>query len=691
MLRILVLGICIGGFTSALYAKEPSVHDQVTCRKIGECQDFFFEQGCEDLAVDREIRSMMITCSANEINQSDSKTMEEVVKSCGISVGDSVVSALEGIASLPAFAQNNLEKHIAENKLAQEICSSQLGYTYIDGTVLDSQLFGQYKEKDKPSLKWKRCYGVEVKKLRNYSFPTIPDLEELVEAASEVYTTARCIKPEAQAKFVCPTLASMVAGGVAGFAAKKAFLRLASRIGKGPDVSKYMDDLEDKAKSRKEILSIAHQDDLLSATESPAGTKAIREAGLDKDQMLMGVMDSDVGKIQAFWTSNIMTPSRTSDTFIRNLQGRGRSPAGVAMREVFDDMGFKGKGLLTPDLNPDQVRGVITKNPALFGYLHELPGLKRAMDDLDAGKITKAQFKTRVRANLFHNGPNDGFWKIFSDVIVGGGFSQGDDVTKKFFRNTVFDQGPDAKGVHVPKYPGATSPEGAFHTLFDRLSQGTRGGMVKIFHEVGGKPLADKPNMKLREIKNMKGDPAGLNNLGEVVIGNPQKTMSQVSALKEHLKDMVAKNQLSPKQHKALDGLVLQAENRLKKQDEFIRRHVRTHPENPGSPPNYSKIEISYRDSTGRQVVETITDDSPSDRAVDSLNRLMLAEERANGDPMRDLGKSSVPRLDPAVVLGSIGGAFVPADSDDEKLQCPQRPANTISNGVRRTNAEGTN
>ncbi|MCB0385705.1 MAG: hypothetical protein KDD43_09950, partial [Bdellovibrionales bacterium] len=495
MFRSIVFVFCLLGISFDSFGANLTPGEILTCRKIGECQNFFFEQGCEDLAVNREMRSMLINCSGNEVNRSDSKSMEEVVKGCGISVSDSVANTLEGIAALPTAVASNLDKHFAENRLAQEMCTAKLGYDFIEGQVLNMERVGQYKEADKPTAKWMRCYEVEVSKLRNYKFPKIPDLEELTRMAGEIYKTARCIKPEARAKFVCPTLASMVAGGVAGFAAKKAFLRLASRAGKGPDVSEYMDDLEDKANSRKEVLSIAHQDDLLSATESPAGANTIRRAELDKDQMMMGVMDSDVGKIHAFWTSSIMTPSRTSNAFIRNLQGKGKTPSGIAMSEVFDDIGFGGKGLFSPDLSPDQIRGVISKNPGLFGYLHELPGLKRAMDDLDAGKITKAQFKTRIRANLFHNGPDAGFWKMFGHDIIGGSLASGDDATKTFFRNTVFDQGANNKGVHVPKYPGPTSAEGAFHTLFDRLSQGTRGGMIKIFHELGGKTMNDIPEI----------------------------------------------------------------------------------------------------------------------------------------------------------------------------------------------------
>lgn len=348
MFRSIAFLFCFFSSSICSFAANLTPAEDLTCRKMGECQDFFFAQGCEDLAVNREMRSMLINCTSDEVNRSDSKSMEEVVKGCGISVSDSVANALEGIAALPTAVANNLDKHFAENKLAQQMCTAKLGYDYFEGQVLNMERAGQYKEADKPTAKWMRCYEVEVSKLRNYKYPKIPDLEELTRMAGEIYKTARCIKPEARAKFVCPTLASMVAGGVAGFAAKKAFISLAYRMGKGPNISEYMDDLESKADSRKEVLSIAHQDDLLSATESPAGGKAVRVAGLDKDQMLMGVLDSDVGKIQAYWTSNIMTPSQTSNAFIRNLQGKGTSPAGLAMKEVFDDMGFKGKGLFLP-------------------------------------------------------------------------------------------------------------------------------------------------------------------------------------------------------------------------------------------------------------------------------------------------------------------------------------------------------
>jgi hypothetical protein len=159
--------------------------------------------------------------------------------------------------------------------------------------------------------------------------------------------------------------------------------------------------------------------------------------------------------------------------------------------------------------------------------------------------------------------------------------------------------------------------------------------MIKIFTELGGKSLAMNPSIELGGITNFAG-PAGLNNLREMLTGNVTGTLKQMDALAEHLKQMLAMGQIDKSQLNSILKIIAEGRKRLEVQADFIKSSVSV----KSNASSLSHIEMNFTDANGNPVRVTLTNGTPADIAVSDLNKLMLAEEKANGDPMRDLGKS---------------------------------------------------
>lgn len=464
-------------------------------------------------------------------------------------------------------------------------------------------------------------------------------------AVREVHTKLSCFNQSAASAMYCPLVVSSLAGGATFSMAKALTLAAARRLsgglvrfggqglwGKaGHKLDEVIARLRKDAKSPKELASVDHQVDLLLMTENKYMDDVIRGVGANREQLARGMLESDIGKQFGYWEKNILTKNGRSDDFFDVLAGRGNTKAAQAMREIMEESGYKGRSFFNPELTSDQLREVIRKNPILTGYMHEAPGMIEAMEELAKGSVTKEQFKLRIKANLFHNGPNEGFWKLFGDAFVPGALGNGDEAAKKFFKNTVFEGDQHANGVVKPRYPGPVSPEGIIHTFIDRMSQGSRGGMIKIFEEVGHGTLFKNPKALLKDIKNPKGDAIGLSTFKEMLTVNPGNTLQQLKALEEHVGKMA---NLADAKKKALQAMIRKGQERLQKQIDFINA-------------NFQKTERGFKVTVdrgdGTKKVYNITEESSAEQAKRAIAELMKREEALFGNPITEFpGKPSL-------------------------------------------------
>lgn len=175
-------------------------------------------------------------------------------------------------------------------------------------------------------------------------------------------------------------------------------------------------------------------------------------------------------------------------------------------------------------LSADEARAVFKDAFMLIGYLHDLPGLIDAIVEHESGKSTREGFQKRVLANLFHNGPALGFWGFLSNVLVPGQLEKSENAnTRRVFANTVFENPADASHADTslivkPHYPFPASYEGLLHAIADRLSQGTRGGIIKIYWEI----VKFTPPLKAIE---------------DLVVNNPKQTIQQIEAIQRYSSD----------------------------------------------------------------------------------------------------------------------------------------------------------
>lgn len=254
-----------------------------------------------------------------------------------------------------------------------------------------------------------------------------------------------------------------------------------------------------KGLPKREIDSLNHQRDLLLATTDEATMKGLSIGPESQAYLQMAILDSDKGKLDEYKAllkdGNARSSSGVSSdellTFLRgakeNEKGKPLPPklneARVVLREHLDEIGFKGRDLFNPNLSNQEIRNVLSQKEmgVSLGFLHEFPGMADALADFKAGKISKQGLKERIGGNLFHNGPEGGFWKKITQEFLPGAMKNApDNNTQKLFEGTVFEG--DAKGSL--QYPSPRTVASAYHTSLDRLSQATGGGQVKIFEEI---------------------------------------------------------------------------------------------------------------------------------------------------------------------------------------------------------------
>ena len=328
--------------------------------------------------------------------------------------------------------------------------------------------------------------------------------------------------------------------------------------------------------TKAEQYSGEHQKDL----DGFLRTAREKVTGVNKDALYNGMADSDKGKHSSY--KKLLTESSpASDALLAFCKGEGAG--GPILREILKDAGLGDAVLLNPTLTNAQLRELFQKVPGLQGFLHEIPGMADALTALEVGALSRDQFKAQIRANLFHNGPGEGFWKLLAEVFMPGAMRGAGYDPAAVFSGTVFGKGEGGK----LSYPMPVSAEGVVHTVSDRLSQGTTGGVIKIYYEIIG---FSKP----------------LQAIAELLVLNPQQTTAQFDALAAHVPSLVQRGAVSAEQGQQLLALVALGKARLATFGNATKQALR----------NYDQLSTLL---AAKQPIEEIVFDGQTYRANDLL------------------------------------------------------------------------
>lgn len=258
--------------------------------------------------------------------------------------------------------------------------------------------------------------------------------------------------------------------------------------------------------SSSEKYSLLHQLDLLNIFSLEQERRLRKLYNFNSMAYKIGVLQSDLGKLQEYKTL-LTIKSAKSDLLINVISGKwSHLRSSQLIKEI-----LAGKSLLNPSLSADEVRALFTAVPPLQGFFHELPGIADGILALEHGIISESLFKESLKANLFHNGPRSGFWLILAQEIVPG-MVKNKNLEGSF--SALFEDTPFALDSNKAlTYPNSLSFEGKLHNIYDRISQGTKGGIKKIFHELYDFSLRKKieelrgPALEgtIKQLKNIKG------------------------------------------------------------------------------------------------------------------------------------------------------------------------------------------
>lgn len=612
--------------------------------KIEVCQRQITSKECEDIPSDMK-KDCFSEYSQDEFNFAKSCVVgggEKFIKDTWDGIKDiagraygSVVSHKEYSKRVQDEAAKNCKNNRAVKDAREELDQAKKNI----GADMAYSKFGQ-----KSNDIYTKCIRDEQRKgqILGISFD-IPDVEQLTSMMG-------CMNSEAQTEFGCsvvlPALASGGYGGVkALLAANKAKQVNRQLVLAGKEFKKYETKVKDKL-SPAELASLRHQEDLIESLSNPQVSARIGLSDVEMKSLVQGIIDSDAGKLDSF-KLHLTKATPDSDELFDVIKGtNSSSPAGRAFQEFMRENKMDGKGLLNKELTNEQIREVFNGAPAMQGYLHELPGMSEAIKDLNAGRITSEQFKKRVGANLFHNGPQAGFWELFNNEIlpghVGSPFVQGNfkdhSGLNNFFKNTAYQGEKSTTGFVKPKYPSPITKEGVIHTAFDRLSQGTSGGNAKIFLEQFNKTLKDNPKTTMGELKSVSGQ-NGLNTYRDMLVGNPLAKPKPIlsnglgtSKQFDALSDIISKSdKLTEK--KKLHEIVRASRDRTLAFDDYIKKFAEFKVDAEGAVST-----IILKDSNN-MYIGTITKDTPADEASGLFEKFYAKEELFNGHPIKDLMK----------------------------------------------------
>ena len=433
-------------------------------------------------------------------------------------------------------------------------------------------------------------------------------------------------------------------------------------------VDSYVKALKADDLAPKEAKSVLHQQDLIAATRNPVVATVMTKTGVNFQGLKFGMLDSDVGKIAKFQENLLLKPTVESNELFDNLRGVAKTPASLELEMILKQQGFAHPHVLNPKLTNQEIREIIAEVPVLRGYLHELPGMQLAIRDFNAGNISKEQFRERFLANLGHNGPNEGYWSFLSNNLVPNALAKAQHPkAKSLFEGTIYQSGKTANGVTIPVYPSPQSVEGVVHSVFDRLSQGTRGGVDKIFYELGGAKLAASPKAAIREIGMAPN--TGLQLPHEMLVGNPEKTMLQLKALQKHAGTSPI---FTKPQQGELSQFVGGAITRLEKQNQFIKENLDVVRDEKGV---IQKMTLRFQNQK-----ITITNDTPADEVAESMSKMLHHEENLHGEPFKEF---VLPSAKPVLAKANLDQRHsqtsldyllvnIAKRSDNEKMDAPE-------------------
>lgn len=245
--------------------------------------------------------------------------------------------------------------------------------------------------------------------------------------------------------------------------------------------------------SEAEVRSLDHQIEAQKSLNAlrPLLRERFKMNDFDINAMAAGMVDSDYGKLVE-GLDLLKNQSHQSDELLNVLSGHSTSLDSKTERasKIIEEL---AGGKLLPNKSPDEIRRAMTKVRGLTGFLHELPGMAESIISFKSGQISEETFRIRIAANLFHNGPAEGYLgetliPMVETNLKAEGF-------EGFFEGTVF-----SKGKSKLTYPSPNNKYSAIHTIFDRLDAGTGGGWLKIQAETAAfVKIGDHINEMLNE------------------------------------------------------------------------------------------------------------------------------------------------------------------------------------------------
>lgn len=612
---------------------------------------------------------------------------------CGQGLADTAAQIIRRLTELPELPDSwSINKTTAANKVAQEFCRQELGYDYQEahrrsvGFISDevivahsrSSAFSQdllVNADSGPLTQFNLCVSRKASKLIDFKHPSIPSLDKALETAKELRAQFACLRPDARAQLLCPVVALTVSGSLAP--------NVAFRVIAAAKASRSVRFLEEQLQgaSRKAVqLSYLHQIDLIKATESPAFKEAGGKLNLDMTALQRGIERSDLGKDMRHWNTTFLRDDPQADRIREIFMGRGEGPAAELMQDILKKH-FDNRPLLPPSMNASEARAYLLEHGPLRGFGHELPGAWQTLEqyEVDLAKLPvgsprrealRLRAERELLANFGHNGPNAGFAEVFGGTIIPG-YLQSRGLSIDPWLETAYaaPNGRRALAFFIPK-----SKEGLIHTAIDRGSQGSRGGIEKIFFEQTPPQFeAARSTVTIAEVGNIGRTPA-LNTLyDDLMTSNVVNSRLQLRKLREAINDSEVTGYLITSERQALSRYVEQLDQRLGAQSRFLESGtVRAIRDSEGTDPSaISRLEFHYTNAAGEQVVDLVTQNSTLDQMFESFNRLMDAEARLNGgDPLQDLGRNPA-LVRPQVLQNALNGSLASQTSPGPKTAIP--------------------
>jgi hypothetical protein len=595
---------------------------------VENCLQDFAANGCDDYPSDPAVQTKLVSCNLHELNELDPAQGEKLLTECGEKISSSYKELFDVARRIPGSIlglPNWLMSPDTSDRVAREVCLTQLSKLGLkEAPPMDNSFHLAFATTTAP---WYKCLANERRKF--VATQNDQQKREQLQHLTEFLKNLRCFKGSYWAPMACPILSDALLFGAAGVGLKAVSRQMFISLAEDTKLTKSMvttlhtaDETlavqRAKAGAQYEPYAgrnVDHVHDLVEFTQTPFIRRVCERLGLDCEAMVKGIIDSDIGKYASEWKARVFEDHPASNELLGVLSGRSQSPAAVEFRKMLDENGFANKTFL-PSMDNEQLRKILKKYPILQTYLHEVPGMSEAITEFNHGAISKQQFRARMMANMFHNGPHAGFWRKLGEEMIPKALANADQDGKTFFHGTVFDSGETREGMISPRYPAPISAEGYVHLSGDRLSQATRGGVLKIFEYDGNSLLAANRNLPMRDFPVL-----GLDYVGGLMIDNPKWTVEQLAEAQAQLSRTV---KFSSSERSVLNETLQHARERLEKEIDYLHDHLEKTPEG-----NY---QFKYRDGS----VEQITSATPASKVEAAIDRVLKDEEHLNGDPMKD-------------------------------------------------------